>query len=119
MFQRGCKTRALGSRAREIVKLQFHENFRGLARRFFLCEISHQILKEFFQLFFALLERGQIGRESFLRAEGFARTIRFDRPIIDTATEIVEIKTELAKNFNQLRAREALKLAACFNAEFF
>ena len=29
---RRCKPGALGGRAREIVKLQFHENFRGLAR---------------------------------------------------------------------------------------
>ena len=31
MFQRGRKARALGGCAREIVELQFHENFRDLA----------------------------------------------------------------------------------------
>src|SRR5204863_9122828 len=55
----------------------------------------------------------------FLCAERFARTIRFDWPLIDTATEIVEVKTELTEDIDELRAREALKLAACFNAEFF
>src|SRR5438105_3094511 len=40
------KPRALGSRAGEIVELQFHENFCDLASRFFLRQISHYILKK-------------------------------------------------------------------------
>jgi hypothetical protein len=40
-----------------------------------LRQISHHILEEFFEFFFALFERGEVDRERFLRAQRFARTI--------------------------------------------
>jgi hypothetical protein len=40
-----------------------------------LRQISHQILEEFFEFFFALLQRSQIDRERFLSTQRFARTV--------------------------------------------
>src|SRR5438132_1247618 len=39
--------------------------------------------------------------------------------MIDAATEIVEIETELAEDIDELRPREPLEFAASFDAEFF
>ena len=67
-------------------------------------QISHHILEEFFEFFFALFERGEIDSERFLRAQRFARTIGFDRPIVDAAAKIVELKAKFAENVNELRS---------------
>src|SRR5207245_4135597 len=80
-------------------------------------EIGHQILEEFLKLFFTLFERSKIGSECFLGTERFARTIRFDRPVIDAATKIVEIKTEFAEKIDKFRAREPLQFAAGFDSK--
>jgi hypothetical protein len=39
-----------------------------------LRQISHHILEEFFEFFFALFERGEVDSERFLRAQRFAWT---------------------------------------------
>src|SRR6476620_2603483 len=118
-FQRWRKSRALGSSSREIVELQFHEYLCDLTRRFLLRQISHHILKEFFEFFFALFERGEIDSEGFLRAQRFARTIGFDWPIIDAAAKVVELKAKFAEYINKFRPRESLEFATGFDAEFF
>ena len=82
-------------------------------------QISHHILEEFFQFFFALFERGEIDSERFLCAQRFARTIGFDWPIIDTAAKVVELKAEFAEYTNKLWPRESLEFATRFDAELF
>src|SRR4030095_9052976 len=72
-----------------------------------------------FEFFFALLERGEIDSERFLRAQRFARTIGFDRPIIDAAAKLVELKAKFAEYINKLRPRESLEFATGFDAELF
>src|SRR4030095_7703689 len=72
-----------------------------------------------FEFFFALLERGEINSERFLRAQRFARTIGFDRPIIDAAAKVIELKAKFAENVNSLRTRETLAASTGFRAEFF
>src|SRR6266516_4691820 len=94
ILQSGNKTGASGGGPSKVVELQFHKNLRYRSRRFLLGKISHQFLEEFLQFLFALLDRGKIDRECFLCAERFAWTIRFDRPVIDTAAKIVEFNAE-------------------------
>src|SRR4030095_6338634 len=52
-------------------------------------------------------------------AERFARTVRLDWPVIDASAKVIEIKTKLAKEFNELRSGKTLQLAADLNAELF
>src|SRR6266550_1792495 len=118
-FQCWRKPCAFGSGAREIVELQFHENLCDFTRCFFLRQISHHILEEFFEFFFALFERGEIDSERFLRAQRFARTIGLDRPIVDAAAKVVELKAKFAEYIDELRPRESLEFATDFDAEFF
>jgi hypothetical protein len=72
-----------------------------------LCQISHHILEEFFEFFFASFERGKIESERFLSAQRFARTIGFDRPIIDAAAKVVELKAKFAEYISKLRPRKS------------
>src|SRR5438874_4993542 len=108
ILQSGRQPSALGSRAGKVVELQFHKNFRDRSRRFLLCQITHQFLEEVLQSFFALLQGGKIKRESLLRAERFAWTIRFDRPMINPAAEIIEFETKLPEKIDKVGTREAL-----------
>jgi len=112
--QSGREPGAFGGGAGKIVELKFHKDLGYRSGRFFLREISHQFLKEFLQSLFALLQRGKIDSERFLGAERFARTIRFDRPIIDPAAKIIEFNAEFAEKIDQLGARKALQFAASF-----
>ena len=118
-MQGGRETGAFGGRAGEIVELQFYENLCDRSSRLFLREIGHHFLKQIFQFLFALLDGSKIDRERFLCAERFARAIRFDQPVIDTAAKIVELDAEFAEKIDNVRTREALQLATGFNAELF
>src|SRR5207248_8132742 len=97
ILQSGREPGALSSRAGKVVELQFHKNLRDRSGRFFLGKISHHFLEEVLQSFFALLQGGKIKRESLLCAERFTRSVRFDRPIIDPAAEIVEFNAEFTE----------------------
>src|SRR4029078_2855485 len=76
-------------------------------------------MEQFFAFFFAFFGRSEIDSERFLRAQRFARSIGFDRPIIDASAKLVELKAKFAKNINELRPRESLEFATGFDAEFF
>ena len=66
-----------------------------------------------------MLDRGKIDCKGFFGAERFTRTVRFDRPIINAATEIVELKTKLSEKIDKIRTGEALQLAAGLHTELF
>src|SRR4029434_1290864 len=48
-----------------------------------------------------------------------ARTIGFDRPLVDAATKVMKFKAKFPKNINKLRSRESLKFTAGSDAELF
>ena len=86
IFERRRKPGALHGRAREISKLQFHENFRDLSARLFLRELRHQFVKQFLQPFSRIRRAcSRSLEERFLVAERFALAIRLDRALIDPA----------------------------------
>src|SRR5207244_6951028 len=107
---------AVGRGPAEIGKFQFHENLAHAPTGFFLGQIGHELLKKFGQALLALFQRLEIARKSLFGAERFPRPVRFDRSIVNSATQIEELAPKFAEKIDQVRTGETLKLSACLHA---
>ena len=85
--------------------------------RLFLGELGHELLEQFAEPLFTFFEGVKIRRECFFGAERFSRTVRLNRAIVDSATEIEQFASELTEKIDKIRPGKTLELSAGSHAD--
>src|SRR5690606_1365690 len=107
-----CRTAPLDGCDRKIGRLYFYEEFDNFIVVIYPPQTPRQLLYQPRQLTEALIHTQKILRKSGFRAQRFASAPHCNRPLINTAAELVEPRSHLTKTLHQLKHRKLLQVIA-------